>query len=155
MSDFFGTFSMKIPLIWPFNPRFLALIGVINDLEIQCIGIELGYAHVLDSTSDYLSIFHQCRIYLEPFQNRNRNRVWTYFRFYKVTWPAQKWGIVTREVRIVRKSFYTPFRWENRGFIGFIFMFLPKHDRKVVKNEKNQKKAIAFFFRGCLYLKNG
>jgi len=24
-------------------------------------------------------------------------------------------------------------------------MFLPKHDRKVIKNGKNQKKAIAFF----------
>ena len=72
----------------------------------------------------------------------------TYFIFYKVTWPAQKWGIVTREVRIVRKSFYTPFRWENRDFIGFLFMFLPKLDRKVVKNEKKQKKAIAFFPAG-------
>ena len=80
----------------------------------------------------------------------------TYFRFSEVTWPAQKWGIVTREVCIVRKSFYIQFRWENRGFVGFLFIFLPKFDRKVVKNEKNQKKAIAFFsedVRG--YLKNG
>ena len=69
----------------------------------------------------------------------------TYFRFSEVTWLAQKWGIVTREVCIVRKSFYTLFRWENRGFVGFLFNFLPKFDRKVVKNEKNQKKAIAFF----------
>ena len=71
----------------------------------------------------------------------------TYFRFSKVTWPARKWGIVTREVRIARKSFYILFRWENRGFVGFLFIFLPKFDRKVVKNEKNQKKVIAFFQR--------
>ena len=42
----------------------LALFGVINDLEIQYIGIELASAHVLDTPSHYLAIFHQCRIYL-------------------------------------------------------------------------------------------
>ena len=71
----------------------------------------------------------------------------TYFRFSKVTWSARKGGIVTREVCIVRKSFYILFRWENRGFVGFLFIFLPKFDRKVVKNEKNQKKLSPFFQR--------
>ena len=83
------------------------------------------------------------RIAIEPEAENEAAK--TYFRFSKVTWPARKWGIVTREVRIVRKSFYILFRWENRGFVGFLFIFLPKFDRKVVKNEKNQKKAIAFF----------
>ena len=85
------------------------------------------------------------RIAIEPEAENEAAK--TYFRFSKVTWPAQKWGIVTREVCIVRKSFYTLFRWENRGFVGFLFIFLPKFDRKVVKNEKNQKKLSPFFQR--------
>ena len=50
-----------------FQPPVLALIGVINDLQRQGIGTELESTHVLYTSSHYQSIFHQCRIYLEPF----------------------------------------------------------------------------------------
>ena len=69
----------------------------------------------------------------------------TYSRFSKVTWPSQKCIIITQKVLIAQKSFCTRFRREKRGFIGFLFMFLPKPDGKVVKNGKTLKKAISLF----------
>ena len=75
-AGFICYFSYENTVNLAFQPPIVALIGVINDLQRQDIGIELALAHVLYTSSHYQSIFHQWRIYLEPFQNRNRNRVW-------------------------------------------------------------------------------
>ena len=42
-----------------FQPPVLVLIGAVNDLEMPYIGIELASAHVLYTSSHYLSLFHQ------------------------------------------------------------------------------------------------
>ena len=58
--DFFYENTVKLV----FQPPVLVLIGALNDLEMPYIGKELASAHVLYTSSHYLSLFHQCWIYL-------------------------------------------------------------------------------------------
>ena len=50
-----------------FQPPVLVLTVSSNDLEMSYIAIELASAQVLYTLSHYLSLFHECRIYLGRF----------------------------------------------------------------------------------------
>ena len=129
--------------IWRHNPNMASQYDVI----LKCDVIKFGIKFFLQNRGMLYTVRKlSSRWFRIAIETGSENKVIEiYSWFTKVTWPWQKWGIITREVLIAQKSFYTRFSWENHGFIGFFSCYRQNLRVKGWKMGKTVKIISPFF----------